>query len=250
MRPEASLALLLCLAIAGPVGAGDKKASKPPARLSEAGRSNIMLAQAYHESGKLEAAEERARAALASDGDVAVAHATMALVRARQKQDDKAGAEFKRALALAPADGAVLNAYGSWLCGKGDRAGAEAAFQLAVQDRRNNSLQPLVNAGQCAILGREWSKAEAYLRQALAIAPRSRPILLLLAETQLQLGRPMEARAFVQRADALGPDARTLALAVRAEEAAGDAVSSARYRKRLNQEFPNYQPTGEGARKQ
>jgi hypothetical protein len=55
-------------------------------------------------------------------------------------------------------------------------------------------------------------------------SPQSRPILLLAGKAQLQLGRPMEARAFVQRADALGPDARTLALAVRAEDAAGDAV--------------------------
>jgi type IV pilus assembly protein PilF len=248
MRPEAILALLLCLAIAGPAAA--EKKAKPAARLSEAGRSNVMLAQAYLEAGKVEAAEARARAALASDGNVAVAHATMALVRVRQQQHDKAGAEFKRALALAPNDGAVLNAYGSWLCAQGDRAAADAAFQLAVQDRLNSPLQPLVNAGQCALMGREWSKGEAYLRQALAISPRSRPILLLLAETQLQLGRPMEARAFVQRSDALGPDARTLALAIRAEDAAGDAVSSARYRKRLSQEFPNYQPTGEGARKQ
>jgi type IV pilus assembly protein PilF len=249
MRPEATLTLLLCLAIAGSVGAGEQKA-KPAARLSEGGRSNVMLAQAYLEAGKVEAAEGRARAALASDGDVALAHATMALVRARQQQHDKAGAEFKRALALAPTDGAVLNAYGSWLCAQGDRAGADAAFQLAAQDRMNSPLQPLVNAGQCAFMGREWSKGDAYLRQALAISPRSRTILLLLAEAQLQLGRPMDARAFVQRADALGPDARTLALAVRAEDAAGDPVSSARYRKRLSQEFPNYQPTGEGARKQ
>jgi len=248
MRPEPTLALLICLAFAGAAGA--EKAPKPVARLSEAGRSNVMLAQAYLDAGKVDAAEERARAALVSDGDVAAAHATMALVRARQQQHGKARDEFKRALALAPADGAVLNAYGSWLCGQGDRAGAEAAFQSALLDRRNSALQPLVNAGQCALLAKDWSKGDAYLRQALRLAPTSRPILLLLAETQLQLGRPMEARAFVQRADSLGPDARTLAIAVRAEDAAGDAVASARYRQRLNQEFPNYKPTGEGARKQ
>jgi type IV pilus assembly protein PilF len=249
MRPEPFLALLLCLAVAGPV-AGKDKAPKPVARLSEAGRSNVMLAQAYLDAGKLDEAEASARLVLASDGDVALAHATMALVRARQNQHGKARDEFKRALALAPSDGAVLNAYGSWLCGQGDRVGADAAFLQAMQDPRTSKLQPLVNAGQCALLGRDWSKGEAYLRQALRLAPTSRPILLLLAETQLQLGRPMEARAFVQRADALGPDARTLAIAARAEDAAGDAVASARYRKRLSQEFPNYKPTGEGARKQ
>jgi len=251
MRPDAALAMLLCLAVAGSAGAWEKapKARKS-ATLSEAGRNNVMLAQAYLDAGRIDAAEERARSALSTDGDVAIAHATMALVRARQKQDGKAQDEFKRALALAPDDGNVLNAYGSWQCARGDRAGADASFQKALQDAAVSAIQPLLNAGQCAMSGREWSKADGYLRRALSIAPQRRSLLLLLAETQLQLGRALEARAFVQRADALGPDARTLALAVRAEEAAGDAAASARYRKQLYEQFPNYQPTGEGARKQ
>jgi type IV pilus assembly protein PilF len=254
MRPEALLAMLLCLAVAGSAGAWEKAPKAPKVRkgpeLSEAGRSNVMLAQAYLDAGRVDAAEERARSALATDGDVAIAHATMALVKARQKQDGKAEDEFKRALAIAPDDGNVLNVYASWLCARGDRAGADAAFQKALQDAAVSALQPLINAGQCAMSGRDWSKADGYLRRALSIAPQRRSLLLLLAETQLQLGRAMEARAFVQRADALGPDAGTLAMAVRAEEAAGDAAASARYRKRLYEQFPNYQPTGEGARKQ
>jgi len=175
----------------------------------------------------------------------------MALVYSRQNKDDKAKKEFDRARSIAPADGAVLNAYGSWLCARGDREGADDAFRAALADTTYASpIQPLVNAGRCAAIGRDWAKADGYLRRAVSIAPRNRPVLLMLAEAQLRLNRPLEARAFVQRADALGPDASTLDLAAKTEAAAGDAEAAARYRKRLSEEFPNYAPKAEGAGQQ
>ena len=250
MRPERALALLLALAIAfaGPAAAKEKYKRAP--ELSASGRNNVMLAQSYLRTGKLADAEKAARAALLSDGDTALAHATMALVHAAKKQNDKAKSEFNRARAIAPNDGSVLNAYGSFLCATGDRAAADDAFRAAMEDRRTSPVQPLVNAGSCAMLGQEWVKAEGYLRNALKLAPTSRPVLLLMAELQLQLHKPFEARAFVERADALGPDARTLAMAARTEDTAGDAEAAAKYRKRLATEFPNYKPTAEGGRTQ
>lgn len=251
MQPERALALLLVLAIAGASQASAAGKPKPVAELSSSGRADVMLAQNYLDDGRIADAEVRAKAALLSDPASPLPHATMALVLVAKKQGDKAKAEFKRALALSPNDGAVLNAYGSFLCQQGDRAGAEGAFQAALMDPRYPTpIQPLVNAGQCAAMAQDWIKADGYLRRALKLAPQNRPVLLLLAEVQLKLGRPMEARAFVQRSDALGPDARTLALAAKAEDAAGDAEASAKYRKRLKDAFPNYSPTAQGGRKQ
>jgi type IV pilus assembly protein PilF len=252
MRPDRArvLVLALAIAVAGAAMAKDK-APKRPAELSSDGRANVMLAQNYLDAGKVDAAEERAKAALASDGDTALAHATMALVHIAKKRNDAAQKEFDRARKIAPNDGAVLNAYGSFLCGKGDRAGADAAFQAAIADPYYRTpVQPLVNAGRCAALGQDWVQADGYLRRAVKLAPTSRTVLMLLAEVQLRLRRPLEARAFVERAVALGPNADTLALAAKAEDAAGDAEASARYRKRLSQEFPNYVPKAEGARQQ
>jgi type IV pilus assembly protein PilF len=251
MRLEARLALLLLVAaLAAPALVAAKEA-RPAKRLSEAGRDNVLLAQAYLSSGRVDAAEDRARDAISTDGGSPLPHATLAMVFASRKQDDKAQGEFKRALALGPADGAVLNAYGAWLCTRGDRAGADAAFRSALADPGYTTpIQPLVNAGRCAIDARDWSAAEGYLRRALLIEAQNRLVLLLLAETQLKQGRAMDARAFVQRADALGPEPNTLWLAVRTEEAAGDAEAAARYQKRLREEFPAFTPTGEGAPKQ
>jgi type IV pilus assembly protein PilF len=244
-----ALSAALAIAFAGPAAAWGKP--RAPAELSASGRADVMLAQSYLSEGQVGAAEARAKAALLSDPNSQLTHATMALVLVAQKQNAKAQGEFNRALALAPNDGAVLNAYGSFLCGKGDRAGAEDAFRRALADPTYlTPIQPLVNAGSCAMFGKDWLKADGYLRRALKIAPTSRPLLLLLADVQLKLNRPMEARAFVQRSDALGPDARTLELAVLAEEAAGDAQAEARYRKRLHEEFPNYTLKAEGGRTQ
>jgi len=256
MRPEAILLALALLAALMAPGVADAKKPKPAPRdpaseLTEAGRSNVFLAQAYLQAGRIDAAEDRAREALATDGGSALTHAAMAMVRAAQKDDGKAKAEFDRALALGPGQGAVLNAYGAWLCQRGDRAGADAAFRSALADANYTTpIQPLVNAGQCAMHAHDWSPAEGYLRRAVMIEPRNRAVLLMLAETQLQQGRSLEARAFVQRADALGPEPNTLWMAVRTEEAAGDAEAAARYQKRLREEFPAFTPTGEGAPKQ
>jgi type IV pilus assembly protein PilF len=248
MRPERAVAFVLAVALGCAGGAASAaKAAKGAPELTSSGRANVMLAQNYLDGGHIPEAEERARAALLTDPASPLTHATLALVLVAQKQNDKAQAEFKRALAIAPGEGVVLNAYGSFLCARGDHAGADAAFQSALADKGYDSPgQAMVNAGSCAMLGQDWVKADGYLRRAVAIAPRNRQILLLLAEAQLKLGRPMEARAFVQRADDLGPDARTLALAAKTEDAAGDAVASARYRKRLQEQFPNYSPKAVG----
>ena len=94
----------------------------------------------------------------------------------------------------------------------------------------------------------DLTKARAYLREGVKLAPCDRNILLMLSEVELRLGNTLEARAFVQRSDALGADAATLALAAQVEDAAGDSAAAARYRQRLREEFPGYVSSGSGAR--
>ena len=249
-RPEALLAMFLAAALlASPVAAKKEKAAPKSAsqNLSVAGRNNVILAQSYLDSGKLAAANQRARAALATDSGSALAHATMAMVLIRLHEPEKAQAEFTRALALAPRDGSILNAYGAWQCERGERAKADETFRLALKDASYATpVHALVNAGRCALLDQQWIRSEGYLRRAVVIAPRDRRLLLMLAESQLRLGRPLDARAFVQRADALGPDPKTLELAARVEDLAGDPSSAARYRSRLHTEFPKFAPNAEG----
>lgn len=224
------------------------KDTGPAHRLSAEGRDNVLVAQGYLEQHKDARAMEHVRLALQSDPDSAEVHGVMAMIQEADGELAKAGKSFDRALKLAPASGAVLNAHAAWLCRQGKVDAADLEFSRALRDPDYlTPIQALANAGKCAHKARRWAKAEQYFRHALEFAPEERQLLFLLADTELQQGQTLEARAFIQRRDALGADAATLDLAAKIEDAAGDRVSAARLRQRLDDEFPTYVPTVEGA---
>jgi type IV pilus assembly protein PilF len=240
---------LVAVAILLLAGCATAEAAGKGRALSATGRTNLVLAQSYLERNQPDKAAEWAALALKSDPGAAEVHVVLALIQASSGNHKKAEREFNRALRIAPDDGAVLNAHASWLCDRGQMAEADEAFSRALLDGNYRSpIQALANAGMCARKAGQWSKAEAYLRRALTIAPQNGPLLLLLADTELRLGKILEAQAFVQRRDSLGSDAATLELAARIEDAAKNRHAAARYRQRLRDEFPDHVPTGEGAR--
>jgi type IV pilus assembly protein PilF len=248
-RLEAAVALAVILA--GCASGGEKQDA--PARasnhLSTAGSMYVERAQSYLQQNDIAKATELANLALASDPGSADVHALMGMLYEQKGDAGKAEKEFDRALKIAPSNGPILNAHAIWLCahGKADRADQE--FVLALQDSSYQTpFQALFNAGRCAQSVGQWAKSETYLRRALAISPQDRLVLLFLAAVELRQGKILEARAFIQRRDALGSDAETLELAARIEDAGNDRLAAARYRKRLADEFPNHAPTGEGAR--
>jgi type IV pilus assembly protein PilF len=213
-------------------------------------RLNLTLAENYLAKGDLAKAAQRADLAIAAKPDWGQAHAIRAMVFARAGDSAKAGKQFDRALALAPADGAILNAHASWLCEHGQADAADREFVKALADPAYRTpVQALANAGKCALSTNRLAAAEDYLRRALVFAPNDPTLLQLLADVELRQGKVFEAQAFIQRRDALGADGATLDLAARIEDAAGNAQGAARYRARLHSQFPDYAPTGEGARK-
>lgn len=233
MRLEAMLVLLV---LSGCASGGGRAVGNSPGQMSSAGRMNLALAEEYLAQNQLEKASASAAVALAADPGAAYPHAMMAMIHARNGDAAKSKREFDRALHIAPGDGSVLNAYGSTLCEQGKTGEADAQFKLALKDP--NYAQPaqaLVNAGRCAHGAAHWAAAEGYLRSAVAIAPEDPQVLYLLADTEFHQGNLMQARAFVERRDALGKDSATLELAARIEEAAGNSASAARYRQRINE---------------
>ena len=248
--PRLELSLVLALLLAGCSGGGEVRTVEvDPGRLSGDARKNLDVAQSYLESGKLDKAKDRIEAALASDPSSAEAHALRAILHDRQGETEKAGREFDRALKLAPKDGSVLNAHASWLCEQGKADQADREFVLALTDQDYQSpIQALANAGKCALSVGRLPQAEDYLRRALVFGPQDKTLLFLLADVELRQGKTFEAQAFIQRRDALGADAKTLELAARIEDSAGNALGAARYRQRLHDEFPEHVSTGEGTR--
>jgi len=234
------LGLLSCLAVTAV--AKDRVLEK--AVLSHPGQVNLGLAQSYLENNDLETALEHANQALHSDPKSADVHAMLGLIYSRISQLDKAAGEFKAALDLAPNDGAILNVDGVWLCQQGRAQEADGQFAKALQDPfYRQPEQALFNAGKCAYKAGQLPKAESYLRASLAKSPDQPDALMTLAQVEFAEGNYMDARAFIQRRDAIGSSAEILDLAARIEDAAGDRHAADQYRQRMRDEFPNSTPT-------
>ena len=249
MRHE-SFALVLVLAIASIAGCSKQgrvievpgyssPAARPPSpakgEMTKGGGINLALAQQYLQTGQLEMALDRANRALATDPDVGVVHALLGLVYDRIGDQAHATASFQRAIQIAPNTGSVLNAYGTWLCSRGDTTGAAQQFARALADPFFTSPgEAHFNAGHCLLKAGQPAQAEVSLRRALE-EPGSDlgAVLMSLAQASLAQNKLLEARAFVQRRESMGATAAVLELAARIEEAAGDNTAAARYRTRL-----------------
>ena len=206
-----------------------------PGELSNAGAVNLGLAQQYLQVGHVDAALDRAQRALETDSDNGNVHAMLGLIYDRIGDGAKAGASFQKALALAPNSGSVLSAHGAYLCSRGDPDGAAANFQRALADpfyRSPGSAH--YNAGQCLLRSGKAAQAEVELRKALERQGGDPAMVLMaLAQAALAQGDTLEARAFVQRREAMGASDDVLELAARIEDAAGNPAAAARYRARL-----------------
>jgi len=251
MRREAGWAMRALVALASlglSAGAVLAKDPAPPRRLSHDGMLNLGLAETLLAQKQPERAMEHVRKAEDSDPDAPEVQLVFARLYQATGNERKAERSYERALKLAPNSGVVRNAHGVWLCEHGQYDAADADFARAQRDvAYATPQQALANAGRCAQKAGRWAKAEQSLRHALEYSADDPQLLFLLADVSFRQGKLLEARAFVQRREALGADAPTLALAARVEAAAGDRVAEARYRELLRERFPAYVPSGEGA---
>lgn len=243
---------LLCAALLPPGVRADDINSTEWEGVSKAARTNVILAENYLQQGDLSSALEKASRAVSRDSKSPEAHAVLAMVYDRMGKDDKAEANFNRALRLAPEAGAILNAVAVWHCQHGRYAQSLQQFAKAVADPLYKlKMQSLHNAGQCALMAQDIEAAERTYRAILDINPVDSGALEALAVIHLQNGDALRARAFLQRREAAGPaSGQMLELAARIEEAAGSADTAAAYRKRLKDEFPETTtpPNPEGPR--
>lgn len=191
-------------------------------------------------TGDLDTAGKTARAAVEQGPDSAPAHTLLALVEDRRGSTRGAGEHYRRAVELAPNQGAMLNNYGTWLCGQGQLLESLPWFEKAWQDTSYPSPSvALANAGACAFRAGAGDRAGQYLVRAIELDPVNPVALGTMAEREFLAGRAFQARAFSQRRLAAAPaDARALLLASQIEEKLGDKVAAARYVQQLRAEFP------------
>ncbi|WP_269791634.1 type IV pilus biogenesis/stability protein PilW [Stenotrophomonas sp. Iso1] len=191
--------------------------------------------------GELDDAMKFARAAQKLDPKAPDPHTAQAVIESRRGQVVAAGEAYRKAAELAPRRGDVLNNYGTWLCGNGHPAEALVWFDRAMADPEYDSrAEALANAGGCALDAGQSERAQADLRQALALAPNNPYALESMARNEVLHGRYFEARAFYQRRLAAAPaTVSVLQLAIQVEERLGDRTAAGRFQQRLREEFPS-----------
>jgi type IV pilus assembly protein PilF len=260
MRPEfvrpivfAGLFTLLCACASTPDDQAPAGTSVggTHAAMSNKGLANLNLAHNYMAAGQLDYAIDRANRALRTDPQSPDVQIVLGLISEELDDGARAGQYYATAVKYAPEAGHVLNVRAVWLCRTGDTAGADALFARAIKDPfYKNKQQAFFNAGKCSLQAGRLDQAEQYLRQGVEVAPEDPRLLAELAEVKCRQGDYMAARAFYQRREALGePTAELLSLAARIEQGAGDTAAADRYRRQLNEQFPNYTPPAtEGSR--
>lgn len=223
------------------------------APLSYRGKNAIALAQKLIDRGDYANAMKQTEIAIKSDPKAGAPHMVKAYIFDRQKQSKKAGNEYARALSLSPNNGFILNAYAVHLCEKAQYDQADVYFLKATADSNFPSqLEAIENASQCSLKNNNFASAEDRARVALSFNPESISALEVMAQVKFKQSLFMEARAFMQRREALGPlNLPLLQLAHQIEKSAGDDRAAAQYQRQFDLllQAQIQPPTGEGQKK-
>lgn len=205
----------------------------------------LAAASTFYGAGRLDDARINAQQALKADPRSGNAHTLLGLIASASGKGEDAGMHYRKALDIAPGNGAYANNYGIWLCSNGRAQESLAWFDKALLDPAYSTpVTAFANAGTCAQQAGQLVLAEAKWRQALAIDPELTSALSGLANLQFGAGRYLDARAFVQRWLAITPqEVNALQLAVQIEQKQGDNVAAQRYLLRLQTIIPGASPS-------
>lgn len=201
---------------------------------------NVQLGLAYMNQGDLERAQDKLDRALNQDPNSADVHSARATLFARLGEKDKADAEFRAALRLAPKDPRMVNNYAVYLCQNGRWDDGVKHFHEAAR----NPLYPTpeaayTNAGVCLRSAKRDEEARANFMRALQLRPNFAEAQFQLANLQLDHGELVPARTGID--GFIGTYTATpdlLLLGVRVARAQGDRLAAQRYARKLQLDFP------------
>lgn len=146
-----------------------------------------------------------ARHAVATDGQLAAAHAALGLVAVEAGQLDLAREALDQALALDPTSARAHRAHGQLLAAQGRTAEAEAAFGRALE-RAPADWELRLAFGAFLFQAGRYEDAAAAFREASRLSPDNPLPWRNLGAAQHMLGQLPEASASLQRSLEIAPD--------------------------------------------
>jgi type IV pilus assembly protein PilF len=225
-------------------GVGDLKNAPEESKQDEkldAAQVQTQLAAALMQQGNMKESYDHLQKAVAFDDKYVPAHTMLAILYEHTNQLPQAEREYRTALSVDPRDGGTNNNLGFFLCHHGqNKEGMEYLKRALADPYYGTPAKADVNAGACLADMGDRAGAEAYLRKALEIDPKSSDALYEMAHLQYANGDAFRARGFLQRFEAQGqatPD--SLLLGYEIETRLGDADAARNYANRLNTQFPD-----------
>jgi len=211
-----------------------------PSKARDAAAYNVQLGIAYLHQGDVALAKDKLDRALTEDPGSADVHSARAMLFERMHNPDKADAEFRTSLRLAPHDPQVVNNYAVYLCQNGHTEEAVRHFEEAAHNALYRTPEAAyTNAGVCLRAAKRDDEARADFGRALRIRPNFAEAAYQLTELQFQHGELAPARAGIDAfIGSYEATADLLLLGVRVARAQGDRVGAQRYARRLQLDFP------------
>jgi type IV pilus assembly protein PilF len=215
-------------------------APTPPATPRHKAELHTELAEGYYTRGEMNVALDELKLAEKDDATYARIYNVYGLVFTMLGEADKAEANFRRALSLAPGDSDIHHNWGAFLCSHGHPAEALPEFEIAARDPLYKTPEvALTNAGKCSVLLGKDAEAEVYFRRALSLRPLDTSAAYNLALLKYRQGNDDEARSLM-RAVMAGNNAppQALYLGMCIEKRKGDRQSEDSYVQQIRNRFP------------
>lgn len=210
----------------------------------ERARIHTELGAGYYQQNQIAIALDEFTAAVGFDPTYSMAYNGLGLVYAALHEDEKADANFKKAIALNPKDSEAHNNYGSFLCAHNRIDESVVQFLGAVKNPLY--ITPGVaymNAGLCTLRKPDLKAAEGYFRQALQLDPQLNQAAYQLAKIYYEDKKYLFARDALQNAVTNSPTAEILWLGILVERQLGDKNAEASYALELRKSYPYSEQT-------
>ncbi|MDR0588187.1 MAG: type IV pilus biogenesis/stability protein PilW [Burkholderiales bacterium] len=237
------MALMLSLALAACVTTPRNSQSVPASRESAVAHTN--LAMGYYELGQLGTAIDELNLAKEADATYPNIYNGFGLVYSYTDENEKARANFERALQLDPTNSEFRFNWGWFLCTSGRAAASLPEFDRVIADPLYKTPEiALTNAGRCAYVSGNIEAAKTYLNRALVVKPGYPEASFTLADIAYRQGAYQEARARMRPvAQSATPAVDHLFLGVCIERRLNDKSSEQAYISRLRSLYPNSEQT-------
>lgn len=192
---------------------------------------NVKMGVAYFERNDHDTALQKFKRALGHNPRLAIAHSGIATVYSSMNAQVDAKRHYELSVKYAPNDPIILNNYGTYLCQNGQYLEAVKYYKKTLSNPFYKTPETVhENVGVCLMKAGELNEAELHFRSALNTNPNMPISLYNMIILSAGKGKSMNARAFIQRLEALTAlDEKVLKVAYEIEKKMGNERAAKQY---------------------